>query len=75
MSFNVSVSSQLNTLFTNGKWFVPEICLLATLLACLTFLSVETITVHQYNKEPIALLAKVKAQTTVAVAQASVLKK
>ena len=71
MSFNASFSSQFNKAITSGKWFVPEVCLLATLLVCLACLSVETITVHQCSKEPLALLAKVKAQTTVAVAQAS----
>jgi len=74
MSFHSFCTTQLNTLsktLVATKWFAPEFCIIATLLLALGFLSLETVSVHDYNKEPVALMAKAKAQTTVVVAQAS----
>jgi hypothetical protein len=66
-------SSQFNTLtqtLKTSRWFAPEPLLLATLVLSLGFLSIQTIQIHDDNTEPLALLAKAKAQSTIVVAQA-----
>jgi hypothetical protein len=73
MSFKNFCSTQLKTVshsLSNTRWFAPELCVLATLLVSLAFLSFETLSIRESNPEAIALIAKAKAQTTVVVAQA-----
>ncbi len=73
MSFQSFLNSQLklvSQVLSTSRWFASEHVILATLLLAITFLSVETLATHEYNPEPVALMAKVKAQTTVVVAQA-----
>jgi hypothetical protein len=75
MSLHSFCSTQWTTFskaVATTKWFAPEFFIIGILLMMLGFLSLETVSVHDYNKEPVALMAKVKAQTTVIVAQASI---
>ena len=69
-SFCLTPLKQLSQTLSVSRWFAPEFFLLGTLLVALGFLTLETVSVRDYNQEPVALMAKVKAQTTVVVAQA-----